>query len=231
MELSKFNSLTKDELKHFDVLILGVKPTQLKEVFESATELKHFAGEVISTLAGVTLATLKTSFPLAKVHSRLMPSIVMAEISSTALMLTTDKQSSILSTWYQEPVGNLHLVNNDEQIDQLTLIFGSNAAYISALIAPWIENLAKYVSTEDATKLSIDQWIKALQFLKGKDLLEVISKVKTPGGITAQALVTLDEQKYSHTITKAISASSERAVAVGELVNRDLSSSSHLQSK
>ncbi len=224
-ELSLFNLLSKEDLAKYDVLLLGIKPTQLKDVVDGAKNLKHFAGEVVSTLAGVTINTLKTTFPNAKIHSRLMPSIVMAEYPSTALALSTNNQLSILSSWYKQPVGDLLQVKNDEELDNLTLIFGSNAAYMSALIQPWIDNLVKTIPSALALKLTLEQWSSALQFLKGKDLTDVINKVKTPGGITAQALFTLDEEKYSPIITKAINASSYRANEVGEIVSRDLSSS------
>lgn len=231
MELEQFHGLSALEFSKYDVVLVGVKPTQLNDLLNNCLQLKHFSGEVISTLAGVTIETLQLAFAKASIHSRLMPSIVMAEFPSTALMFSSNPDKSFLTTWYKQPVGDLLKVKSDLELDQLTLIFGSNAAYISALIQPWIENLAKFHSKELATKLTFEQWSAALQFLKGKDLPEVISQVKTPGGITAQALLTLDDEKYSLTIFKAIGASSNRAGEVGELVNRDLSSSNHLLQK
>lgn len=232
LDSNQLHHMTSQELAKYDVLILGVKPTQLKDVLQTSLGLKDFSGEVISTLAGVTIATLKSSFSKARIYSRLMPSIVMGEMSSTALMLSTQSEHSLLTSWYKEPVGDLLTVNSEEELDQLTLFFGSNAAYLAALMQPWIEFLTNYFPLNDEAKnFTITQWISALTFLKDKNLQEVIAKVKTPGGITAQALLTLDQEKYSSIISKALLASSLRAKEVGDLVNRDLSSSNLLQQK
>lgn len=237
----KVEDLFRTDLSHFNAIFLGIKPTQLKDLINQHPNLQTFKGEVISTLAGVTMSTLISVFAKASIYSRLMPSITVAEAQSTALFYstasTTTSASSMLLTWYQNSLGNLLPVASDEEIDRLTLIFGSNAAYMATLIQPWMDFLAKNLNNElkssdpslDVQSTMIDQYIVALNFLKNKNLAEVITQVKTPGGITAQALLTLDQHKYAEIIKQALDASSNRSQEVGEQVSRDLNSSSHPQ--
>lgn len=215
-------------LNAHDLIILGIKPLQLTELLLANPALKMFKGEILSTLAGVSLDSLKRSFPNASIINRIMPSIVSSEQRSTAVFFSSSSaslQNSIGALWYQQ-FGDLEVVNSDEELDELTLIFGSNAAYMSALILPWIKYLQKFMPLDRAKKLMISQWQQGLSFLENKDLLEVIDKVKTPKGITAAALQLLEQAQYEKIVEEAITLSSDRAKEVGELVSHALKTSS-----
>ena len=235
----ELEAFEQDHLRAFDVIILGIKPMQLKELLLSTPQLRSFEKEIISTLAGVPSKMLQELFPKAKRWTRLMPSIVVESAASTSLYLThksaDQREASLVPSWYTHEVGSLLEVKTDQLLDELTLIFGSNAAFIAALITPWItylENKLEGTSTilnSLAKDLMLTQWMAAAHYLSNKELTETIKRVKTPGGITAEALISLDKDGYFEIIQKSLDASTKRAQEVAKLVSHDLKSSNLLQ--
>ncbi len=225
-ELSQLN------LSKYPTLFLGIKPTQLKDLILQNPTLKTYSGEIVSTLAAIPLQTLKNVFPQAKIYTRIMPSITAEEFPSHALFLSSHSSETVLNSWYNSSLGSLIPVADDKQLDHFTVIFGSNAAYVAALLKPWIDFLVKnnLFAPNTSQDMLLQQIITACQYLKNKNFSDVINRVKTPGGITAETLRLLDEKNYADTIHQALEASSQRSQEISLQVSRDLNSSTLHQS-
>lgn len=233
--LNVFNVRKLEEelfINQHDIILLGIKPLQLSSLLKDYKFLNNFKGEIISPLAGVTLESLRIVFPMAKSILKIMPSIVVKDEKLPTIGLNFPERLDIdlfikSHSWFSN-IGHIKFLNNDDEFNNLTLVFGSNAAYMASLIAPCIQEMVKLGFKEsDAKKYFIDLAVSALNFLQDKDLNSVINQVKTPGGITAAGLNSLlVESNYENAILKMLNASSTRAKEIGEQLSHDLNSSS-----
>ena len=117
ISILKLSDLTPAALDKYQGLFLAVKPFQLQELLEQNPSLNVFSGEIISLLAGIRLSSLENIFTKAVLHTRLMPSITVAEWPSSAIFLSSNPQRTLLQQWYHASLGQLVAASNDEQFD------------------------------------------------------------------------------------------------------------------
>lgn len=213
------------------IILLGIKPVQIITLIKDYPVLREFTGEVISPLAGVKLNDLRVIFPNSKSILKVMPSIVTKETELSTIGLNNPSKETLdphlLSHQWYSAFGKIHFLKSEGEFNNLTLVFGSNAAYMATLMLPWIKFMSENgFSLEESKTLFLKQALSGLTFLQNKDLTQVITQVQTPGGITAAGINSLlVDGKYDELISNMIKSSSSRATEIGDVVTRDLNSS------
>lgn len=223
---------TQDNLEaveQADIIVLAVKPQQMQAVAKQIAPVvqKKSQSLVISVAVGISTQMLEKWLGNTIAIVRSMPntpSLIGAGASGLfANTVASDEQKAIAETIHRA-VGIAVWVKKEELINAVASVSGSGPAYIFYVI----ESMQKA-----GVKLGLDQEqakILALQTAFGAGRLALESnedaavlrkKVTSPNGTTEQAIKTFDEMGLSAIFEQAMTAASERAVVLTELLDTE----------
>lgn len=210
-------SSSQEAVKRGSVLILAVKPQNLKELFQEIATLLTPEKLVISIAAGVRTEKLEKLAGKKLRLVRAMPNMAALVQSGVAGLFQGPNASqddldvalAILSA-----VGKAIQVEKEEALDAVTALSGSGPAYFFYFIEALKEaGLKLGLSEEIADTLVMGTAQGALKLLtETKETpAELRKKVTSPGGTTEAALKVLIEKKFSSLIEEAIQAANKRS--------------------
>lgn len=204
-----------DALSPSEMIILAIKPQNLKELAMSIKEGLRESQMVISVLAGTTIETLKQFFPSVQIV-RMMPNLPLIYgegvigLSLSKEIKNEDKDHLIKIF---ESLGKIHWLSEDK-INALTALTGSGPAFFFVMVEAMIDaGIAMGFSASDAQSL-------IYQMLRGSlTLLEQTSKhpgelkwqIASPQGTTIAGLKRLEELALRGGIMNTFLAAYDRA--------------------
>jgi len=194
------------------ILIFCVKPYALQSV---SVRLQGKASILLSILAGTKLETLKRQIE-ANHYIRIMPNIA-ASVQRSTTTITGDKEAKSIAIEIFNEIGRTIWVNTENQLDIATAIAGSGPAYL-ALIAESLADGGVKAGLERSHCVALVQGL----FSGVAELLEkthpaiIKDGVMSPGGTTAAGYAQLEEAGVRNAMIKAVEASYERALELGE---------------
>ena len=201
-----------------DTLLLGVKP-QLLDVATQA-----WAGTptrlLVSILAGVDLATLRTRFPKAQAIVRAMPNLPVA-LGRGVVALYGDEHARTSAEALMAPLGLVEWIDREDQFDAVTALSGCGPGFtyrfIDALAAA---GTALGLSAEQAQRLAVAtvDGAGALAAASEESPATLADRVASPGGATREGLNVLDRDDalvrlLTETLRAAAARSAEMAAA------------------
>ncbi len=203
-----------------DIIILAVKPQQLREV---ALALKALLNSqlVISIAAGIRTRDLSRWLGSYARVVRVMPNtpaLVRAGISglyAMPMVTQTEKQQAeaILAA-----VGSTLWLDSEEQMDAITAVSGSGPAYVFYFIEA-LQQAAKELGFDDdqAKKLALATFSGAVKLAEqGEDVQILRQRVTSKGGTTERALAIMEADQVREAIVRAIRAAAERSRELGD---------------
>ena len=207
------NALSDNALavKNADVIILAVKPFQIKEILESLRHVLKANQLLISVVTGISLQEIAEVVPHVKAIYRAMPNTAIAIQESITCISSSNKNEddTIYVSRLFSVLGKITWI--DEKLMNAATVLGACGTafamrYIRANIQGGIE-----IGFDAATASLI-----AAQTVKGAaELLltththpeQEIDKVTTPKGCTIAGLNEMEHQGFSSSLIKGISAS------------------------
>ncbi|MEO7265549.1 MAG: pyrroline-5-carboxylate reductase [Ferruginibacter sp.] len=198
-------------VKESDVILLAVKPFQIKEVLEQITPVLTKNHIVVSTVTGITLEEIKSVIQKDIPLFRAMPNTAIAiqeSITCISSVQATDNEKEYVEKLFSV-LGKITMI--DEKLMNAATVLGACGTafamrYIRANIQGGIE-----IGFDAATASLI-----AAQTVKGAaELLltththpeQEIDKVTTPKGCTIAGLNEMEHQGFSSSMIKGIAAS------------------------
>lgn len=208
--------------KASDILFLGVKPQNLKEVFAAikADGVDLNDKMIVSPCAGVTCEQL-AAMTGCNAIIRIMPNTPMqigkgvTEICRSASV--SDKDFQYVCRIFSM-CGEVYTINEDE-MDAMTAVTSSSVALVYRLICAFSKGAeecgAKNKNIENAVAKA---FIGAAEMLMTSDKSadELVAAVRSPKGATEQALLVFDNKNIDGIICEAIKACSDRCAELGE---------------
>ncbi|MFD1121784.1 pyrroline-5-carboxylate reductase [Methylophilus flavus] len=206
---------------HVDVIVLAVKPQQLKAVAESLAPFLQ-SQLVISVAAGIRTADLSRWLNGYRTLVRTMPNTpaqIQAGVTGVfALADVNDTQRQLADTLLQA-AGEVVWLTDEAQLDAVTAISGSGPAYVFLLIEALTEaGVALGLDQAQALKLSIATF-------RGASLLAAASEtpvatlreqVTSKGGTTEQGLLSLNQHNIHAIMQHAAQQAANRAKTLGD---------------
>lgn len=207
------NALSDNALavKNADVIILAVKPFQIKEILESLQPVLKADQLLISVVTGISIQEIEEVIPQVKAVYRAMPNTAIAIQESITCISSSNKNEddNIYVSRLFSVLGKITWI--DEKLMNAATVLGACGTafamrYIRANIQGGIE-----IGFDAATASLI-----AAQTVKGAaELLltththpeQEIDKVTTPKGCTIAGLNEMEHQGFSSSLIKGISAS------------------------
>lgn len=207
----------REVLKKSDVLLVAVKPQQMKDLLrEMVTNLsrRHL---VISIAAGIDTKFLKKNLGPGARIVRVMPNTpALVGLGASAYFLArgcrpSDRKAveTLLSA-----VGEVHEVGRETLLDAVTGLSGSGPAFVYLFLDGLIEGGKRCGLSETLARDLATQTVLGTATLFGKSGLkpeELISKVASKGGTTEAGLVHLGGKGFRRIVEECVRIATRRA--------------------
>ena len=204
-------------VKGADIIILAVKPNDMKSVLEEIGPDLHKDKLLISIAAGITmdfiLQNLPHSIPLIRVMPN-TPALVLEGAIGLCPGQTVSKEARDIAVAIFEAVGKVVVIENEELMDAVTGLSGSGPAYVFLFLEALSDAGVRVGLTRKTANLLATQTVLGaakLALESGKHFGELKDMVTSPGGTTISGLEKLEEGSLRSTIIKAVEAATKRA--------------------
>mgnify|MGYP001567934242 FL=1 len=203
--------------KGADIIILAVKPNDMKAALQEIGSDMNKDKLLISIAAGVTmdyiLQCLPHSVPLIRVMPN-TPALVLEGAIAICPGEGVSKEDRDIAVAIFEAVGKVQVIENEELMDAVTGLSGSGPAYVFLILEALSDagvgvglprktsNLLAIQTVMGSAKLAMES---------GKHFGELKDMVTSPGGTTIAGLEKLEEGSVRAAIIKAVKTATKRA--------------------
>ncbi len=209
-----------------DVLVLAVKPQQLREAVAPLAPLLH-QQVVISIAAGLRLADIARWLGGYAKLVRTMPNtpaLIGAGITGLYAAPSVSATEKDAAEQVLRAVGDTVWVDREEMIDAVTAVSGSGPAYFFYFIEALIEAGTQLgFSTEQATQLALGTALGAskLAAQSAEPASILRERVTSKGGTTEAALKAMMARQVKESIAAGVFAADARGKELGEQLGQD----------
>ena len=210
-----------EALRGADIAILAVKPQNLAEVAAGLRGNVAPKQAVLSIIAGAAIGTLVKGLGHEAVV-RAMPNTP-GQIGAGITVWTATPSVSVehrkAAGRVLAALGQEIAVPDEKLIDMATALSASGPAYVFLFIETLIDaGVYMGMSRDLATRLAVQTVLGSAMMAAqaGKHPAQLRDMVTSPGGTTAEALLTLEEGGFRATVINAVVAAYEKAIRLGE---------------
>jgi pyrroline-5-carboxylate reductase len=220
----EFNVKTSDSYADFndaDVIVLAVKPQQLKEVCAQLNPVLK-SQLVVSIAAGVRSKDISRWLGNYSAIVRVMPNTpaqIRAGISALYAMPDVSKVQRDQANMILAAVGKTLWLDDEAKMDAVTAISGSGPAYVFYFIEALQDaGLALGLDAEASKLLALETFAGAsLLATQSKDDIKTLrAQVTSKGGTTEQGLLALETGNIKEIVSKAAKAAADKSVMLGD---------------
>jgi pyrroline-5-carboxylate reductase len=218
---AKTTAFNPDVLKAANVLVLAVKPAQVKDVLAEIRDSFTAKHVLISIAAGIPLARLEAALGEGARVIRVMPNtpaLVGASASAFALGKSARAEDAQLAQKLLSAVGVAYQVP-EPLLDAVTGLSGSGPAYAFLMIEALSDGgVAAGLPRDVATKLAAQTLLGSARLVLETGLHPGTLKdmVTSPGGTTIEGLHELEKAGVRAALISAVRASAEKAKKLGQ---------------
>lgn len=204
------------EVGDHDAVMLGFKPQQLAALGEGLQSVTGAGVVVTSLLAGITLDQLKSAFPDASAHVRVMPNLA-ARIGKSPVILAergldTNGRDAAFALF--DRLGTAVWLDDEAQFDLVTALAGSGPGFVYRFIdalAGAAAQLGLDRSSADSLALTMVEGAAALAAGADRTPGQLADNVASPGGMTREGLNVLDrDEALVRLLTETLRATRDR---------------------
>ncbi len=214
------------ELERCDVIVLAVKPQQMKEVV--AQLRPHVRAQlVLSIAAGIRAADLSRWLGGHAAIVRSMPNtpaLIGLGITGAVATAGVSAQQREAADAILRAVGATVWLDDEALIDPVTAVSGSGPAYVFYFIEA-MQRAAQEMglNAEQGSQLAIATFVGASQLAaqSSEPVATLRQRVTSKGGTTYAALTSMEADQVAVAIGKAMKAAAERGRQLGEEFGRD----------
>lgn len=179
----------------FDALLLGFKPQQLAVIAPAVAPLAGAGTTVLSMLAGVDLAVLRSAFRQAQAVVRVMPNLAVALGKAPIGLVGEAGVDRKLVDALMAPLGQAEWLSGEDRMDLVTALAGSGPAFVYRFIdalAAGAANLGLPRDQADRLALAMVEGAAVLAAASPDAPGKLADRVASPGGTTRKGLDVLD---------------------------------------
>lgn len=201
-----------------NVVMLAVKPNQVKKVCEELKEIvKTFHPLIISVAVGVSIKLLQQWLQTKLAIVRAMPNTPVSVRAGVTALFANDKvtkdQKKMAEAIFHA-VGIVVWLSLEKQIDAVAALSGSGPAYIFFVMEA-LQEAGKILGLPKKTiQLLTTQTVLGaarMSLEEKKDIVELRRLVTSPGGTTEQAIKVLKSANLPSLFTNVLKAAVQRA--------------------
>ncbi|ACX52150.1 pyrroline-5-carboxylate reductase [Ammonifex degensii KC4] len=200
-----------------DIIVLAVKPDQVRPVLEEISDLVRPEQTLISIAAGVSLAELQSwagkAVPVVRVMPN-TPALVGEGASAYALGSHAGSRDAERTEALMSAVGRVVRVPKEELLDAVTGLSGSGPAYVYLVIEALAEGGVRMgLSWKEALLLAAQTVLGAAKMVLASEEHPSVLKgrVMTPAGTTVEGLFVLEDRGVRAAFIEAVKAAALRS--------------------
>jgi pyrroline-5-carboxylate reductase len=203
-----------------DVVVLAIKPQNLKDVMAGLKGQLNPAQLVLSIIAGARIKTLCLGLDHGCVV-RAMPNTPAQIGEGISVWTATPEVTGPQRGWAGSILGAMGkeiYVDDEKYLDMVTAVSGSGPAYIFLMVEALVEAAVNIGLPRDmAQELVLQTLLGSGHFVQksGRPPAELRRMVTSPGGTTAEALLRLEKGEFSDLIRQAVNAAYNKAKELG----------------
>jgi pyrroline-5-carboxylate reductase len=208
-----------------DIVVLAVKPQVMQVVCERLAEDSKISNCLfISIAAGIEEQAINRWLGGNQAIVRCMPNTpALVQLGATGLFANpgvTEAQKSAAQA-ILEAVGITVWIDQESDLDAVTAISGSGPAYFFYFIELLQQaGTGLGLSEETAAILARQTALGAATMAQQGDVVELRTRVTSPGGTTEQAIVSFQENGLARLVQKATGAARDRAIELAEKLGK-----------
>jgi pyrroline-5-carboxylate reductase len=214
-------SRNRDVPQAADVVVLAVKPDQVREVIAELRDGVTSSHLILSIAAGVTLARLEGALPEGTRVVRVMPNapaLVGASATAYALGRSAQAEDSQLVHRLFVAVGSAVQVG-ESLLDAVTGLSGSGPAYAFLMIEAMSDGgVAAGLPREVATRLAVQTLLGSAQMVLETERHPAALRemVTSPGGTTVEGLYELEKGGVRAALISAVRSAADKSRRLGQ---------------
>ena len=208
------------DIVNTDVVLLAVKPQQLKAVCSQLSALLS-TQLIISIAAGVRSTDMSRWLNGYQAIVRVMPNTpaqIQAGMSALYAMASVSQTQRDQATTILAAVGKTLWLADESKMDAVTAISGSGPAYVFYFIEALQEaGVGLGLTNKEASMLALQTFAGAslLATQSIEDIKTLRAQVTSKGGTTEQGILTLEAAKIKDSILLAVKAAAEKSLSLG----------------
>lgn len=210
-----------DDIADTDVIVLAIKPQQLKEVCQQLTAfIKNQL--VISIAAGIRSTDIASWLNHHPAIVRVMPNTpaqIQAGVSALYALKTVNAAQREQARTILAAVGKTLWLDDETKMDAVTAVSGSGPAYVFYLIEALQEaGMSLGLTAEEAELLALETFNGASQLaVKSIDDVKTLrAQVTSKGGTTEQGILALENAGIKSIMQKAAQAAADKSKSLGD---------------
>lgn len=225
---TRFGIQASDQLESVsrsDVLVLAVKPQQLRAVCQSLNTSPEQL--VISIAAGIRAIDIARWLKGHQAVIRVMPNTpaqIQAGVSALFAMQNVSEAQRKIAENILAAVGKTLWVEDEKAMDAVTAISGSGPAYVFYMIEALEAAAVKLgLSPENARILALETFAGAskLASLSDTDVTTLRAQVTSKGGTTEQGILVMESANIKDIMYQTAKAAAEKSVILGNALGND----------
>lgn len=205
-----------------DVLLLCVKPGDVKEVLGRVASIQDSSGNllIISIAAGVTISAMEKACQNKARIVRAMPNTPAVVGEGAAAFSLGSEATSSDADFAEKLLGSIGIVSRVKEplLDTVTGISGSGPAYVYTFIEALADGaLLEGLPRDQALAFAAQTVLGAAKMVSesGEHPAILRDRVTSPGGTTIAGLAALEEGAFRATTIKAVKAATVKARELG----------------
>ena len=210
-----------------DVIVLAVKPQQMREVAAALAAQLGNNPLVLSIAAGIRSADLSRWLNHYAAIVRCMPNtpaLIGQGITGMVAMAGVSTEHRDAADDIMKAVGQTVWLDDETLIDPVTAVSGSGPAYVFFFIEAMQQAAAELgLTAEQGKKLALATFTGAAQLAaqSADDVAVLRERVTSKGGTTYAALQSMEQAGVKQAIVAAVKAAAARGVELGDELGRD----------
>ncbi|RJG15770.1 pyrroline-5-carboxylate reductase [Massilia cavernae] len=210
-----------------DVVVLSVKPQQMRDVAASLKQHLRSDALVLSIAAGIRGADLARWLGGHAAIVRTMPNtpaLIGRGITGMVAMQGVSDAQKAAADAIMKAVGETVWLDDEAMIDPVTGVSGSGPAYVFYFLEAMQQAAVELgLSAEQGRELAVATFAGAAELAKRSDepLSVLRERVTSKGGTTYAALTSMEQSGVKEAVVNAVKAASARGRELGEELGRD----------
>jgi pyrroline-5-carboxylate reductase len=207
--------------------VLGFKPQMLGAI---APDLEPRLGPetvLVSMLAGVEAATLRTLFPSVGSIVRIMPNLPVADRQGVTALFSADADPALRQRMQDlfGLLGHATWTESESQLAAIGSLAGAGPAYVARFVAALAKaGIERGLARDLADRIALETVLgtAAMAAARGEAMGSVAKRVASPNGTTEAGLAVLDEdQALDRLVARTLEAASRRGQELAEAARVD----------
>ena len=207
--------------QHGNLVVLAVKPQDLPKAMSGLRRSLTDDQAALSIVAGATIKSIRTVLDHDGIV-RIMPNTPAQIGAGVSVWTATEKTATARldeTRALLQAIGQEVYVPSEKYVDMATGLSGSGPAYVFLFIEALTDAGVQIgLSRDIAATLATQTVLGSAQLLQqtGRHPAELRNAVTSPGGTTAEGLMSLESNRFRAAVIEAVESAYEKAVQLGE---------------